>query len=68
MLQGVSKINFDECVELRHIGQNTFIKIIYLNTLQHLVTPPNNKNNSLEVLQFVAMKKQASFFWKCVGV
>ena len=40
--------------QLQHIGRNTFIEIIYWNTLQHLQT-------SLEVLHFVATKNGLAF-------
>ena len=36
--------------------------------LTHLAAPPNNKNNSLEVLQFVATKNGLGFSGNVLGV
>ena len=46
--------------QLQHIGRNTFIEIIYWNTLQHLQT-------SLEVLHFVATKNGLAFSGNVLG-
>ena len=64
VLQGVSKINFDECVPVathwsKHIHRNYLLK--------HLATPPNNKNISSEVLQFVATKNGLAFLGNVLG-
>ena len=49
------------CVQGYTLVENTFIEIISRKyklgcfQLKHFATPPNDKNNSLEVLQFVPM-------------